>query len=353
LGWQRQRFSAGHFSREGTLQLSLFGARPPPPLAPRIAEQAMETHDQIGQRKAGKNTNQSQSIFERPHFLSVRNAMRGRAEQHRIFATPSDTIAYHSIRSEIGGEMPATFVSLIPNVEDLLSPEVEDLAGVVLEVIPDLLQNGLTYGPSIGESAFPQFGPSYPENYRHKVIFAIAEAVNWLLAQGLLMPAPDQSSPSFIRLTRRGEGLVGRAGVAAYRSGRALPVELLQEALLAKVRPQFLRGDYDVAVFQAFKIVEVQVRKAANEKGAGYPDNIVGVDLMRRAFHPDSGPLTDQSLVPAEKEAMAALFVGAIGHAKNPNGHRDVSLSPERAARLIVFSGHLLDLVFERAQETT
>jgi hypothetical protein len=76
-----------------------------------------------------------------------------------------------------------------------------------------------------------------------------------------------------------------------------------------------------VAVFQVFKEVEVAVRNAANAKGAGYPDDLVGVTLMRRAFHRGNGPLTDTTLVTAEREAEAALFAGGIGrHAKNPPG---------------------------------
>lgn len=143
-------------------------------------------------------------------------------------------------------------------------------------------------------------------------------------------------------------GALGRAGVAAYKAAHVLPAHLLHQAL-ARVRPQFLRGDYDVGVFQAFKIVEVQVRQAANAKGAGYPDDLVGVPLMRKAFHIDTGPLTDKELVPAERDAMQALFAGAIGHAKNPNGHRDVAVKAETAARLIIFAAHLLDVVDERA----
>jgi uncharacterized protein (TIGR02391 family) len=136
--------------------------------------------------------------------------------------------------------------------------------------------------------------------------------------------------------------------VAAFKASHVLPADLLHPAL-ARVRPQFLRGDYDVAVFQAFKIVEVQVRQAANAKGAGYPDDLVGVPLMRKAFHTDTGPLTDKELVAAERDAMSSLFAGAIGHAKNPNGHRDVAIKAEAAARLIIFAAHLLDVVDERS----
>jgi hypothetical protein len=138
--------------------------------------------------------------------------------------------------------------------------------------------------------------------------------------------------------------------VEAYRKGRLLPVELLQPTLAEKFWPQFLRGDHDVPVFQAFKEVEVAIRKAANGKGAGYPDDVLGITLMRKAFHPETGPLTDMSRVVGEREADMHLFSGAIGHAKNPASHRDVEPSPQEAARLIVFAGHLLSIVEQRSQ---
>jgi hypothetical protein len=53
--------------------------------------------------------------------------------------------------------------------------------------------------------------------------------------------------------------------------------------------------------------------------------------------------------VAAEREAEAALFAGAIGHAKNPTGHREVEMSPPTAVRLIVFASHLLDIVARRS----
>jgi hypothetical protein len=116
-----------------------------------------------------------------------------------------------------------------------------------------------------------------------------------------------------------------------------------------KVVTLFRRGDYDVAVFQAFKEVEVAVRKAANAKGAGYPDSDVGTTPMRNAFHPQTGPLTDMTVVPVEREAVAHLFSGAIGHAKNPTSHRDVVIAAQEGARLIIFASYLFDVVEQRA----
>ena len=175
----------------------------------------------------------------------------------------------------------------------------------------------------------------------------MAEAVAWLTSQGLVISDPDQAH-SYLRLTRRGRKFKTRADVEAFRKGRILPTDLLPPILVEKVWPLFLRGDHDVAIFQAFKEVEVAVRKAANSKGADYPDDLVGVSLMRKAFHPDTGPLMDAARVAAEKDADMALFAGAIGHAKNPPGHRDVEIPPQEAARLIVFASHLLDMVQRR-----
>lgn len=76
--------------------------------------------------------------------------------------------------------------------------------------------------------------------------------------------------------------------------------------------------------------------------------DLLGVNLMGAAFHPDTGPLSDTRLVKAERESEMHLFSGACGHAKNPSSHRDVNLSRQEAARLIVLASHLLATVEER-----
>jgi hypothetical protein len=76
--------------------------------------------------------------------------------------------------------------------------------------------------------------------------------------------------------------------------------------------------------------------------------SLVGVTLTRKAFHPETGPLTDTGRVTAEREGEMALFAGAIGYAKNPPGHRDAEVAPQEAARLIVFAANLLEMVERR-----
>lgn len=229
--------------------------------------------------------------------------------------------------------------------EDLLALAPEDLAGIILEIVPTLLQhNGLFGIGHIIHPVYQSYQSRFPFHTKQNVTIAIAEALSWLVSQGLVIPDPDQPT-HWYRLTRKGSRLPTRTDVEVFRKGAILQAELLPESFAQKVVPLFRRGDYDTAVFQAFKEVEVSVRKTANVKGARYSDSEIGVSLMRKAFHPDSGPLTDMGAVPAEREAIMHLFSGAIGSAKNPTSHREVAVKAHEAARLIIFAAHLLDLV--------
>jgi uncharacterized protein (TIGR02391 family) len=175
---------------------------------------------------------------------------------------------------------------------------------------------------------------------------AVAEALSWLETQGIIVRNPNQPA-AWYRLTRRGQKLKTRADLAAFRMGRVLPIDLLQPSLADKVHHLFLRGDHDTAVFQAFKEVEVAVRKAGR-----LSNELVGKKLMDAAFHPENGPLRDTSVTGAERVAEMQLFCGAMGHARNPAGHWEGNFTGPEAARLIVFASHLLDIVEKRPSAT-
>lgn len=238
-----------------------------------------------------------------------------------------------------------TLLALFPKPQDLLALEPEELAGVLIEIIPAVSQSA---GFTINDLLAQLFSPHgmqgyYPPGIQREVAFTMAESLSWLETQGIIVLNPNQPA-AWYSLTRRGRTLKTRTDLEVFKKGRTLPVGLLQESLASKVYHLFLRGDHDTAVFQAFKEVEIAVRKAGR-----LPDSLTGKKLMDNAFHPEAGALRDRSVDGAERVAEMQLFCGAMGHARNPTGHRDGIFTGPEAARLIVFASHLLDIVEQRA----
>jgi HEPN domain-containing protein len=243
--------------------------------------------------------------------------------------------------------MTPTFMAAIPDAQRFLALEPEDLAQIMFDDLKRLSRANRSFQPEHILGDIVGRSPGYPIGYEEDLIFAVYEAVGWLKHQGLLVEDPVQ--PGLVRFSRRGARLNHQPDLAEFRKARALPIELLPRELADKVHGLFVRGDHDIAVFQAFKEVEVAIRRAVERRGPPLPETCIGTDLARRAFHPDTGALSNTSLASAEREAAAHLIAGAIGHAKNPQSHRTVNLGKQDAARLIVFAGYLLDLVETRA----
>ncbi|MBE3112512.1 MAG: TIGR02391 family protein, partial [Acidobacteria bacterium] len=102
-------------------------------------------------------------------------------------------------------------------------------------------------------------------------------------------------------------------------------------------------GHLDSAVLKAFKAVEMAIRKLVKARA-----DDVGVTLIRRAFHPESGPLSDMSLPKAERESLSHYLAGAFAYYRNPCSHRDVGLDFLSTFERIVVASDLLKIV-ERA----
>jgi uncharacterized protein (TIGR02391 family) len=121
------------------------------------------------------------------------------------------------------------------------------------------------------------------------------------------------------------------------------PETYLHPQIAKRCLPMLKTGPLESAVIEAFKLVEICVR---NRSGA--PGDEVGVRLLRRAFNPNTGPLTDLDLPMAEREAFANYLVGAYGFYRNPCSHRDVGVDFLSAFVRIVVASDLLWAV-ERA----
>jgi hypothetical protein len=163
---------------------------------------------------------------------------------------------------------------LVPDATDLLALEPAELGGVLLEVL-------LAYSPQrpwnrYNFSIEPDVVQGYPAQYHAQIREVMMEGWAWLQREGLIIPHVG-SQGEWFSPSRRAKPLADRAGVAAYYKANLLPKELLHPLIESKIYSLFLRGDYDTAVFQAFKEVEVAVRGAG-----GFAATDIGVPLMRR-----------------------------------------------------------------------
>ncbi len=249
--------------------------------------------------------------------------------------------------------MPILLSSLIPNADDFLALDVEEVAGILLTYFNSLCDSsgvdGVVQGGKVSQINFLESlhrNPPYQAR-KEEVKLVLLEAWSWLQGEGFLVPLEH----SWFFLSRRAKRLQSREDFAAYRKASLLPKGQLHPLIATKVYPAFLRGEYDTAVFQAFREVEIAVRTAGK-----FTADEFGTSLMGDAFRPADpkqptvapGPLTDTTLPFNEQKGMAALFVGAIAVFKNPQSHRNVPTDAIDAAEVIVFASHLLRMVDQR-----
>lgn len=126
------------------------------------------------------------------------------------------------------------------------------------------------------------------------------------------------------------------------KSWTIIPRAYIHPAIMDKSFELLANRQFESAVLQAFKCIEICIRKKAK-----LPDDQYGVKLIRKVFDAERGVLTDYNLPISEREALSNFMAGAYGLYKNPCSHRDVEMNFYDAFERIVIASKILKIVEE------
>lgn len=187
---------------------------------------------------------------------------------------------------------------LVPDVSTFLALDASEVAGLVLEQLCSSKNSSMLF-PSQFCHADPQghFG-AYPALHYKTIATSLMEEWAWLVSNGMLAPDANHANDKYF-ITRLGAKVGDRAGIRDYRKALQLPREKLHPLIAERCSAQFLRGEFDTAVFEAYKSLEVRIREAA-----GFPHSLFGVVMVQKAFDPDEGPIADVEALPAERKSL-------------------------------------------------
>lgn len=243
-----------------------------------------------------------------------------------------------------------TLQTIFPNADDLLATRIEDLAPILIKLaamrlqsagfIPDAVTQ-VTVGTGLAATATG----GYPGHKQAQIDAVLSKVWNWLEREAFIEPSPGINGRNGWRvLTDKGQAVAQGQDFRKLREAMAFPKELLHPAIREKVWGALRRDELDEAVRTAFVTVEDAVRDAG-----GFTHGDLGVDLMRKAFHADTGPLANMKALKPEREALAHLFAGSIGAWKNPVSHRGgVLVELQEAQDQVMLASHLLRIVDAR-----
>jgi uncharacterized protein (TIGR02391 family) len=245
--------------------------------------------------------------------------------------------------------MPRLLLEIAGSAENLLKMTQDELAWALLEDMQARLKNPingmasrniasglLTAGAIAANPKLHDLGSSL--NKAGQQAFKLLE--KWELAE----PADGQNGVNgFIVLTDKGKATTEPADFDRTRLRGLLAEEMLHPLLRGKIYGYFAADDLGKAVFEAFKLVEIEVRAAG-----GLAKKDFGKALVSKAFSlgcPLSQPGDDK----ADADALVGLFAGSLSRFKNPGSHSNPTYEDVlEAMEELMLASRLLRIVDSR-----
>jgi hypothetical protein len=146
-------------------------------------------------------------------------------------------------------------------LDKVMDLEPEQLAGYILEFLNRFAvdRGHQAAGDYFTGENFIASMLGQQHRYEEPAQRTLVEAWRWLERDGFLARIGDTWF-----VTRRGRRVKGRVDLDAIKSADLLPRRMLHPLVSGKVWPPYLAGDYETAVFAAFKEVEIAVRKGGD-----------------------------------------------------------------------------------------
>lgn len=220
-------------------------------------------------------------------------------------------------------------LAALPRAEQLLELTERELQVILLRYLRAVTDDPLRRMATCEGTITSLFGSEgYPAAMASPVRKAITRAWRALEAAGLIEEPDTYNGKNGYRvISDEGRSAPTMVDLEAAHARGWLKPELVHAALHGASLNAFFAADYDTAVFEAFKAVESAVRRKAPALAA-----LFGVALMRQAFDPTNGPLSDPSASTSRRAARQSLFVGAMGELRNPKAHGDPTITDPRVA---------------------
>ena len=157
-------------------------------------------------------------------------------------------------------------------------------------------------------------------------------------------PDPENGKNGYRVPSAEGKSAHATTDYVGLRMRSKFTRDMFHPALPDAAWNAFVAGDYDTAVFETFKSLEVAVRT----KGA-FASTDFGAALMKKAFESGAGPLRDKAATPSRQKARCQLFTGAFGEIRNPKAHNDPTITDASVAAEEMMAAGVLRRIVESA----